>query len=524
MPRSLATPHQPPGHLAHLRHRARRPGQRGSYSTCTESITHTSGRSASIVASTASRSVSATIGTASASRPETLGAQLHLRGRLLAGHVQHRAAGGGQVAERRAGERGLADPGRAADQHQRAGHEAAAEHAVELADAGVHPRDRRRLHLARAAPGVSARPPERAARRRRPPAPPRASPRRACSTRRSPGSDHATWGSRGRRRSRRRVWRTGPSSEAKARGGRLSPRSVAAPRSDPSARGGSIGSCGFARPAPRAAPSSWRSTPRPTGSAATSASSPRWAPCWSAAASSTRPSTRWCGWSARCRAGSSASPGSPRGWWTARPAGRGAARSSPSCSRAGCWWRTTRASTARVLRQAFERAGSTGPRRRRSARSRWPAASRRWPASAGSRRWPDSLGIEVDEVHRALPDARHLRARVLRPVPAAVRQRRDARRRARPARARAGAPARPSPREAIPRDRAPGPVDAARTTPASTCSATSAGGRSTWASRCPCARAPAPTSAPPRAGPSAPRSWTTGRPTPSSARSCSRTG
>ena len=41
----------------------------GSYSTCTESTTQTSGRSASIVASTASRSVSATMGTLSAAGP-----------------------------------------------------------------------------------------------------------------------------------------------------------------------------------------------------------------------------------------------------------------------------------------------------------------------------------------------------------------------------------------------------------------------------------------------------------------------
>ena len=34
-----------------------------------------------------------------------------------------------------------------------------------------------------------------------------------------------------------------------------------------------------------------------------------------------------------------------------------------------------------------------------------PAASRRWCGSAGSPRSPGSLGIEVDEVHRALPDA-----------------------------------------------------------------------------------------------------------------------
>src|SRR5215218_10972357 len=45
------------------------PVNAGSYSTCTESTTHTSGRSASRVARTASRSVSATIGTPSACGP-----------------------------------------------------------------------------------------------------------------------------------------------------------------------------------------------------------------------------------------------------------------------------------------------------------------------------------------------------------------------------------------------------------------------------------------------------------------------
>ena len=45
------------------------PVSAGSYSTCTESTTHTSGRSASNVASTASKSVSATIGTPSACGP-----------------------------------------------------------------------------------------------------------------------------------------------------------------------------------------------------------------------------------------------------------------------------------------------------------------------------------------------------------------------------------------------------------------------------------------------------------------------
>ena len=60
----------------------------------------------------------------------------------------------------------------------------------------------------------------------------------------------------------------------------------------------------------------------------------------------------------------------------------------------------------RVLRQAFERAGLDWPRAARALHRRSsPAASRRWRAGGGSRRSPTSLGIEVEEVHRALPDA-----------------------------------------------------------------------------------------------------------------------
>ena len=188
------------------------PVSAGSYSTCTESTTHTSGRSASIVASTASRSVSATIGTpgrAGRAAPRAASPARPTPRRTRRAPCGRRRRG---CRARARGERGLADAGRAAEQHQRAGHEAAAEHAVELADAGRQPRDRRRLDVARAPPGVSARPAERA----RVPAPRgrrarRAPPRPSCSTRRSPGSARATWGSRGRRRSRRRRWRTGPS-------------------------------------------------------------------------------------------------------------------------------------------------------------------------------------------------------------------------------------------------------------------------------------------------------------------------
>ncbi len=88
-----------------IRPRPRAPGRpsparstaRAELSVCTESITHTSGRSAAIASSTVSRSVSARIGTVSAAWPDPsqpLGAQADLRGRLLAADVQRPVAGG----------------------------------------------------------------------------------------------------------------------------------------------------------------------------------------------------------------------------------------------------------------------------------------------------------------------------------------------------------------------------------------------------------------------------------------------
>ena len=58
-----------------------------------------------------------------------------------------------------------------------------------------------------------------------------------------------------------------------------------------------------------------------------------------------------------------------------------------------------------VLRQAFERAGLDWPKPPVICTVRSRAASRRWCGSGGSRSLAGSLGIEVDEVHRALPDA-----------------------------------------------------------------------------------------------------------------------
>ena len=57
-------------------------------------------------------------------------------------------------------------PGRAAEQHERAGHEPAAEHAVELADAGVQPGDLDRLDVGEADGAGGGAPAPRAARRR----------------------------------------------------------------------------------------------------------------------------------------------------------------------------------------------------------------------------------------------------------------------------------------------------------------------------------------------------------------------
>src|SRR3954449_6182047 len=67
-------------------------------------------------------------------RAEPLCSQLDLRGRLFAGDVQNPAPGAREVAEGAARDRRLADAGRAADEHHRPGHEAAAQHPVELAD------------------------------------------------------------------------------------------------------------------------------------------------------------------------------------------------------------------------------------------------------------------------------------------------------------------------------------------------------------------------------------------------------
>ena len=147
-PARLGEPRDPVGDLAHLADASppRRSGPRAC-SVCTESITQTSGRSGSSVASTVSRSVSASTGPAArpraAARPAAGSAPPTPRRRRTA------SAGPApsRLPERHRRERRLADAGRAADQHERAGHEAAAEDAVELADPGLQPRVARRLDV-----------------------------------------------------------------------------------------------------------------------------------------------------------------------------------------------------------------------------------------------------------------------------------------------------------------------------------------------------------------------------------------
>ena len=135
--------------LAHLRDRARRARQpsRVTASGSSRSRRRPDARPRASRPPPASE-VSASAGTARAPRAEALGAQPHLRGRLLAGDVEHAVARG---AERRRAPMpvsvDLPIPG-AAEQHHRARHQAAAEHAVELVDAGAQPADRGRRDVA----------------------------------------------------------------------------------------------------------------------------------------------------------------------------------------------------------------------------------------------------------------------------------------------------------------------------------------------------------------------------------------
>ena len=186
-------------------------------SVWTESITHTSGRSCSRVASTACRSVSAITGMRSAAPPGRRSA----RSRICAADssaetYSARRPASDQVRQRHRRQRRLADPRSAADQDQRAGHDPPAEDVVELADAGaqallLHRGDAPELDRAHRARTAA-----RAGHPREKPPAASAPPPPACSTPRTPGTAPPTAESRARRPSRRGRW-WGAASSARLR-------------------------------------------------------------------------------------------------------------------------------------------------------------------------------------------------------------------------------------------------------------------------------------------------------------------
>ena len=139
---------EPRGHLAHLSDAAGGAARdrRDAASARSRSRRRRAAR-ASSVASTVSSDVSASTGTSSASAPSR-----SARRRIWAADsspltysvLPARAL---NARQRRAHQGALADAGGAADQHDRAGHEPAAEHTVELLAAGREPLDLDRLHL-----------------------------------------------------------------------------------------------------------------------------------------------------------------------------------------------------------------------------------------------------------------------------------------------------------------------------------------------------------------------------------------
>ena len=136
VPLDLASARELRGALAHLGHRAGRRGQRlGVDGLDRIDRRTTAGRSASIVARIFSSWISAITRTCAAVEAEPARAQRHLGAALLAGDVEH-LGGARQRVERLQQQRRLADARVAADQHHAAGDDAAAEHAVELVDAG----------------------------------------------------------------------------------------------------------------------------------------------------------------------------------------------------------------------------------------------------------------------------------------------------------------------------------------------------------------------------------------------------
>ena len=106
----------------------------------------------------------------------------------------------------------------------------------------------------------------------------------------------------------------------------------------------------------------------------------------------------------RCRGAFSASPGSPRGWSTAPPPEEVLSQLAELLEGRVFVAHNARFDLA-VLRQAFEKAGVDWPKPPALctvtlARRFAPLVRKRGLASLA-----DSLGIEVEEVHRALPDA-----------------------------------------------------------------------------------------------------------------------
>ena len=169
MPLRLGELHDPRGDLAHLPDRAGRARELGASSVCTESITQTSGRSRCERRRARARGRSRR-GPAPPARcagaGEPLGAQPHLLGRLLAADVQRAAPGALRgCASTMFVSVDLPIPGEPPSSTSEPGHEPAAEHAVELADARRHaraarsrrPRQRPRARRARRAGAAGAR-------------------------------------------------------------------------------------------------------------------------------------------------------------------------------------------------------------------------------------------------------------------------------------------------------------------------------------------------------------------------------
>ena len=206
-------------------------------------------------------------------------------------------------------------------------------------------------------------------------------------------------------------------------------------------------------------------------------------------------------------------------------AGARAARARRSRCAGACSSRTTRASTRACCARRSIARRSSGPIRPSLctvalARRLAPLQRRRGLAALA-----DALGIEVDAVHRALPDAETCARVFCALFSEAVRARgRRSARRSRCCGPRRGGEAAQARGRAAPAPPAARHVGRCRRTPASTSSATPTAARCTSASRSACGRGRARTSRRRGSGPARPSTSTTSPRTPSSARSCSRTG